>query len=123
MTTYSRLFQQDGSFLVMQFRADGGRRLVDPYYPDFVRAVQQGETITDVPYEPLPELPPQYQPSPAVQRAARYKNEADPFLAAYSGYCVELLESPGDEGIIVKRDAAMASYLAAKERIRQEIPD
>lgn len=53
-------------------------------------------------------------------RAARYKAEADPFMLAYFGYEIE--KSTGKD-VAEKQAKAKADYLAAKAKIRSEIPD
>jgi hypothetical protein len=66
------------------------------------------------------------EPAAKDKRGARYKAEADPFLLAVLGYQIELKHEP-DEGrkaaIQVKMDKAEADYIAAKLKIRTEVPD
>jgi len=59
------------------------------------------------------------EPSAQDRRAARYKAEADPLLLAAIGYQIEK-EAGGS--VDEKLAKAKADYLAAKAKIRQEIP-
>ena len=59
--------------------------------------------------------------TPTEKRAARYKVEADPLLFAAIGYSLEHEASPS-QTTLDKLTKAKADYLAAKAKIRAEIP-
>lgn len=63
---------------------------------------------------------------PADKREARYHEEADPFLIAIMGYQIEIdaeTDQAAKAPLQIKQDKLKADYLAAKRKIRQEIPD